>query len=246
MFRSITALSLLLSMSLQGQDVAGVQPAASRWSVGVNAAPAMAYRQLAELRAHQYTSIIMDNRNEREIPLLTGHGSLMAAYALSEKIGIEGGIGYSRFGWDHPLKDLTFGDQIDPRRGFVYSTSADLARPITFRETFHYLDIPIRATVSLGRGKLKWIGSLGVSASILMRASHISIYAEGRKEYEQHLFGRFNLFPTIGTGVAYRLNDRHELRLEPTFRYGMLKITDQPITGYLWSAGVNLGWYVRL
>jgi hypothetical protein len=246
MFRSITALSLLLAFSVQGQDAAAVQPAASRWSVGLNVTPAMAYRQLVVVQEHPITPYVLNSRNEREIPLITGHGSIMAGYALSEKFGIEGGIGYSRFGWDHPLKDLTFGDQIDPRRGFVYSTSADLARPITFRETFHYLDIPVRATVSLGRGKLKWIGSLGVSASILMRASHISIYAEGRKEYEQHLFGRFNLFPTIGTGLAYRLNDRHELRLEPTFRYGMLKITDQPITGYLWSAGVNFGWYVRL
>jgi len=243
MFRSFTAIALLLTLSMRGQEI---EPAlvASNWSIGLNVAPALSYRQLKVLQEHQITPYIMDSRNEHEIPLITGHASIMAGYALGEKFAIEGGIGYSRFGWDRPFKDLLFGDQIDPRRGFIYSTD-DTAIPTKFRETFQYLDIPIKGMVSLGNRKLKWISSIGVSASILMRASHISIYADDRKEYAHENFERFNLFPVISTGVAYRLNDRHEFRMEPTFRYGMLKIIDSDITGYLWSAGLNFGWYRR-
>jgi hypothetical protein len=34
--------------------------------------------------------------------------------------------------------------------------------------------------------------------------------------------------------------------MEPTFRYGLLKIIDQPVTAYLWSAGLNITCYYAL
>lgn len=33
------------------------------------------------------------------------------------------------------------------------------------------------------------------------------------------------------------------LRIEPTFSYGLLKIIDAPVTGYLYSGGINIGYY---
>lgn len=50
----------------------------------------------------------------------------------------------------------------------------------------------------------------------------------------------------ISAGIDYRMNDRMNLRVEPTFRYGVMKITDAPITAYLFNAGLNIGYYVRL
>jgi hypothetical protein len=47
-------------------------------------------------------------------------------------------------------------------------------------------------------------------------------------------------------GLEYRLKNSFFIRAEPTFRYGILKIIDQPVTEYLWNAGLNIGVYYDL
>ena len=56
-------------------------------------------------------------------------------------------------------------------------------------------------------------------------------------------YNKVNISPSVSAGIDYRINDRHHLRIEPTFRYGVLKIIDEPITGYLYSGGLNIGYY---
>ena len=50
----------------------------------------------------------------------------------------------------------------------------------------------------------------------------------------------------ISVGMEYRIGERMDLRVEPTFRYGVLRIIDGPIIGYLYSGGVNVVFYCGL
>jgi hypothetical protein len=50
----------------------------------------------------------------------------------------------------------------------------------------------------------------------------------------------------MSAGVDYRINEKMNLRIEPTFRYGVLKIIDMPVTGYLYSGGINVAYYYGL
>ena len=59
-------------------------------------------------------------------------------------------------------------------------------------------------------------------------------------------FKAFNLFPWFGTGVAFHPGGRWEWRLQPTVRYGALRIIDTPITAHLFSGTVDLGVLFRL
>ena len=56
-------------------------------------------------------------------------------------------------------------------------------------------------------------------------------------------YRRFNISPTISVGFDYKVNSRMNLRVEPTFRYGILTIIDAPIHGYLYNAGLNISYY---
>jgi hypothetical protein len=50
----------------------------------------------------------------------------------------------------------------------------------------------------------------------------------------------------ISAGAEYKIKNKMYVRIEPTFRYGVLKIIDAPVTAYLWNAGLNMGFYYRL
>lgn len=242
MFRSCTAIAFIMALSVQGQDSTSVMHH-SKWSVGVNGSPDLAYRKLEVVEPIAFPSII-DLRDRIEVPRFAYSGRVMIGYSFNDRLGLETGVGYSLLGWQLDFSELTFGDQIDERRGFMYDPAIPQIK--AWRQAFHYLDFPLKGTLILGKGRLRSISSLGISVSILMRATSTFITSDDRSVTDQDYFEQINLFPMISTGITYRLNDRHELRVEPIFRYGILRIIEPPITGYLWSGGVNFGWYVRL
>lgn len=231
----------LLIGSVTAQDSAAHR---SRWSIGINGSPDVAYRKLEIIEPSEIASSIVDGRNERELPVIGVTAALMGGYSFNDRFGIEAGVGYALLGWEIDLSELSFGDQIDPRRGFAYSTDPALQGLKTLRQQFHYLNFPIKGTVTVGKRRWRWISSAGISFGIMMRARNVIIYEDDRSSWDQDYYERFNLFAQLSTGVLYQLSDRHQFRLEPTFRYGLLPIiNDTPITGYLWSVGFNVGWY---
>ncbi len=60
---------------------------------------------------------------------------------------------------------------------------------------------------------------------------------------QQYKFNKFNLSPTISLGIDYTITEKFNFKIEPTFRYGILKIIDAPLISYLWSAGLNMSFY---
>ncbi len=186
------------------------------------------------------SEFIVSSRNDREIPRNGGSVALMAGYSINVRFAIEAGVGYTLHGWADNYEGVTF-IAIDP------VNSIDPAIPMTYavRQEFHYLDIPLRGTMSFGKGRWRSISSVGVSANLLMRATFVSIFNGERSSTEHDYYEKFNFTAFASTGIAFLPNDRNEFRLEPTFRYALLPIIDAPITGYLWSVGLNIGYYRR-
>lgn len=224
---------MLVALFSQGQD--------RRFFVGIQASPDLAYRSLELVDRNTFSEVIIDARNRLEVPRLGFTGSLVAGCALSEQFALEAGVGYSLHGWALDFSELSFGDQIEPRRGFIYNTNDVIS---SLNREFHYLNLPVRATLTLGKGRLRSISSVGASASILLKANSVSVINGDRNVLQQDGYNAFNLFPMISSGVAYALGENGALRLEPTFRFGALKLRDYPIAERLWSAGLQLG-YVR-
>jgi hypothetical protein len=43
-----------------------------------------------------------------------------------------------------------------------------------------------------------------------------------------------------------RISPIMRIKVEPTFRYGLLKITDTPVSGHWYSGGLNVSYLVRI
>ncbi len=217
---------------------------------GVNLLPMMAYRELFLTEKNDITAAISEWRDEFEEPRFAFGGSIMCAYDLSARLSVEGGFGYSLMGYQLNTDKLTFGDEVDPNRGFFYQNNIVSLRAI--RYSFHYLELPLRLVLHCGSGRIRSISGIGLSTGLLLKGTITMIMGKTDGSTEKNTnestydFNRIGLFPSISTGVSYSVSDRIELRLEPQARYSVLRIIDAPVTARLWSAGVGFGFMWRL
>lgn len=242
---------MLLSLVLMAGSAFGqMRPRAPEpWTIGFRAGVGMGYRTLSANLTTLENELIIGIRNEREVPKLALTTVVNMGKQLGKRIGVEMGLGYHQLGWVHrvDLEDLTFGDIIDPRRGYIYATDNAIPSKTTFKDSFHYIEIPIGLTVRVGKGRLRSVSAVGMAPSILIAARGRTIYeyGDGTKEetrYEKaEDFKGFNWFAYFSTGIALRTGDRFEWRLQPTLRYGLVDILDAPITASLYSGTVDLG-----
>lgn len=209
---------------------------------GVNLLPSMAYRDLVLMEKNATTSSILAFRNDYEEPRFAYGANIMCALDLSDRLSVEGGIGYSLMGYQLNMEALTFGDQIDPNRGFIYETN-DV--PTAVRYSIEYLELPLRLVIGFSEGRLSSITGLGFTTSYLFRSGRSLRSSDGTVDRwdttSEDDYHTIDLFPTLSTGAAYTLSDHIELRLEASGRYGISRINDAPITEHLWSAGLGCG-----
>ena len=152
----------------------------------------------------------------------------------SKSLEFETGLLYSRKGYQTKNNTL-IPEQPDPampvKAKFIYN--------------YNYIDIPLKVNVVFGESNVRFITGAGVVTNILLGEKVTSIfeYSNGNtvKKTEPSTFNnkKINLSPMISAGVDYKLKEKTSLRLEPTFRYGLL----QP---NIWSAGLNVDYYCTL
>lgn len=226
----------------------------SRWSIGVVVPPGIAYRTLSVTSTSAIAPTTMHGSDQREDPRPNVCAQIALRYRLSPLFSLESGIGYALMGWQQRIdvSALTFGDMIDPRRGYLYSTSDLMPSAMRLLDSYHYVEIPVQASLHLGHSRLRSVTSIGISTSYLVRYSHTVITEYGDGSHHRNStdltssFKQFGLFPTISSGVSYQVSDRMELQMQPTFRYGVLNVIDAPITANLWSAGLAFSAWMKL
>lgn len=242
---------LLFALALvAGSATAQMRPRAPEpWTFGIRAGVGMGYRTLSANLATLENELIIAIRDEREVPKLAVGTVVNMGKQLGKRIGVEMGLGYHQLGWVHrvDLEDLTYGDIIDPRRGYIYATDNAIPSKSTFKDSFHYIEMPIGLTVRVGKGRLRSVSAVGMAPSIMVAARGRTIYeyGDGTKEETRYQksedFKGFNWFAYLSTGLALRTSDRFEWRLQPTVRYGLVDILDAPITASLYSGTVDVG-----
>lgn len=236
--------SLLLPFLVLANVSQGQTDSTRHWTIGVGVGAGLGYRALSNTTTSNTVDLIIRSRDEREEPRIALGGHVGAGFQLSRRIGVEAGIGYVQQGWQGHIDggDFIFRDPIDP-------LIIDPAIPerITFIEVFHYLDLRLGATLTLGKGRWRSISALGVAPALLIAArTRINTeYADGRNTRESRepleTFNTYNLFPYFSTGVAFHPGGRWEWRLQPSVRYGTLRIIDAPITAHVFSGTVDFG-----
>jgi hypothetical protein len=239
MKQQLLIIALMLTAPFaRGQDATG-RSKASRLHVGVQASPDIAYRSLLLVHRNPASENIIAARNHHDMQRLGFTGNFFVGYSFSERIALEIGAGYALRGWEIDISKLTFGDAIDPRRGFIYNTN-DVLGPV--REDFHFIHVPVRATCTLGQGRLRFIGSIGAAADFLLRAQHVGFWNGERRAQDMDGFRALDLTAIASVGAAIRVWERNIIRVEPTFRHGLLNLRENdPIGVRLWGYGIALG-----
>ena len=219
-----------------------------RWEFGINICPDYCSRTLIAQDGNEQAASLKGSMNSHLIAKIGYTTGLSITRIGSRNIGIEAGIAYSSKGYAHKISDLTFGDPIDPRYGFVYSTdpSIEPSEPVKLVYNYNYLDITFRIFKTFGNRKLKFVTGIGMASNIFLNASVTSVgkYSDGqvkRKTRHDNVndYNSVCFSPLFSIGLDYHFNKKIHLKAEPTFRYGILTTHDGWIKEYLWNAGLN-------
>lgn len=238
----IILIIILLSFSLiaWSQDTTKTtQNSNKQLFLGLSFSPDLAYR--TESSNYYFTEEIA------KIGYTTG---ISARLNITKKFDLESGLFFSNKGYKNNFYGLTFGDMIDPRRGFIYNTQ-NAPSEVEYIYSYYYLDIPIKAVFTFGQRKIHFFTSAGITPNILIKATETSsiTYQSGNNETNTQdapfNYNHFNLSPTISLGIS-RNTEKSILKIEPYYSYGLLKIINAPSTAYLWNYGINIAYYINI
>lgn len=212
----------------------------NRFQLGVSFSPDVCYRTLKEtdITTTQTNIFLIDARNEMETPKFGYTAGVNFSYSLNQHFRIESGLHFSNKGYGMKKQDL-------------YSNQQEPGIPTNFKfiENFYYLDIPLKVNFALGKNKWRFISSVGASANFFLKETQTQVLYFSDKtdrstSSDGYSYNKLNISTMVSLGIDYRLSDKMSLRIEPTFRYGVLKIIDAPVTAYLYSAGMNVGYFI--
>jgi len=241
MKRFLVFIAALSSLSVYAQDAVPEQKTkqGQKVLIGVSFSPDYNYRTLEGNSSS--ADVVVDGRNGSEIAKFGYTTGLNVLFNFSELFGFETGIQFSNKGYKTRNQDMVFDPPIEDKNGKLHVVYS-----------YQYIGIPLKARFSLGKGKLRFTSSIGLTANFLVDAKttrHLD-YPDGEKEKTASSFksdcNTIDISPFVSAGINYRLNKKFHLFAEPTFRYGVIKMVDAPITGHLWNAGLNLGFYYAL
>jgi len=214
--------------------------AQQHFEISVSAAPEICYRTLLNNDGSQMSTSIINLRNETETVKLGYTGGLHLGYNFNERFGFQTGIQYANRGFSTKKIDIA-GSLMDPV----------IPESLKYNYNYHYLEIPAKVNFSFGENQIRLTTSAGLSSAFLIKQSRTFIgYYKDTTTRQVFIsndpYNRFNLFATISAGLEMHISPIMRIKVEPTFRYGLLKITDTPVSGHWYSGGLNVSYLVRL
>jgi hypothetical protein len=239
----IPVLAILCSLSADAQDAFDNKATVESKgiSVGVNFSPDFCFRTLRNNDGSSSYNLVMYLRNKNEVPMFGYSAGLNLQFNCTRHFALETGIQYAHKGYQTKRITLTY-EQPDPNA------------PQHVKTTYHYyyVDIPLKANFIFGKSRLRFLTSGGLSTNILIKENQSMIleYADSRKKsstgvpvYDKR---KLNISSLVSIGIDYKLNPKISIVVQPTFRYGIIKTPDTPVSSNLWSAGLNTGLSCRL
>lgn len=205
--------------------------------LGVNYSPDLNYRTL------QSEEISLIWSQSEGIPVFGFTTGVNAVYNFTHLLGLEIGLQYSQKGYQG--KRYT---SFDP----IQANDPNIPEERKTIDKFHYIDVPIKCNLTVGKSNVRFIGSVGFVTNVYISSVQTNevTYGDDHKERvnttDPHDYSPINISPMVSAGIDYKITNRNSIRIEPTFRYGVLKVLDTPQTVFLWNCGLNISWYFGL
>lgn len=222
-----------------------------RLQLGLSFSPDYCFRSIINNDGSSGSGSIISSRDSNEKGKIGYTTGLNLIYNLGPTLGLELGLHYSNKGYQYVSGyGLTFGSMIDPRTGFAYTSGTPTS--VRFRYNFHYLDVPLKVNFTFGHGTVRFVASAGAALNVLFseKVRAVIKYDDGHTERNSYTstydYNTINISPLVSAGIDLQLGSNSNLRIMPVFRYGVVKIIDDPVSARLWNAGIHIGYYIGL
>jgi len=232
---------LFSSISIYGNDTASTK--SRRIFIGANFSADHCYRALTKNDRNfpndQWT-MAKKFDDSVEVPKFGYTAGITFGFQINKRISIETGIQYSNKGYK----------TIPIMTAYNWNEAEAIATNII---NYSYLDFPLRVNFSFLKKRIQILASIGTALNCLVQTSTKTIPEtptitfKTKTNVSLYPYKKINISPMASVGLKYKINTRMNLRVEPTFRFSMLNIDAKSYrTTHLWSAGLNIGYYIDL
>ncbi len=172
-------------------------------------------------------------------PKLSYTAGLDFLFLLNQRITFQSGLHYSNKGSRTKKMYLT------DMNGVPHDPEA-----ITVMTNYHYLELPAKINYNIHFDKFSYYLSGGIVTGFLagVNTRNKLFYQNGDIVKNQinemdDSANRINLSVALGTGLDLFINSKMTLRIEPSFRMSLLKLSSGAFAkDYLWNSGVNFSY----
>ena len=228
---------ILISLTVKGQHKYPTQ----KILIGFNFSPDYSFRTFKNNDGNSSTDLVIQTRKDIENPKFGYTTGLNVCINFSQNAAFETGIQFSNKGYKTKVQGLVY-----------YPPNQILPTGVKIIYAYQYIGIPLKAKVFFGKSKVRFLSSIGFMTNFLLNVKQTNNfeYSNGTTEKKTQSstseFKKIDISPMISVGVDYKLNNKIHLLVEPTFRYGIIKTKDAPVSEKLWNAGLNVGFYHEL
>lgn len=228
------------SLIVHGQEIKPIKKF-NKIFIGYNFSPDYSFRTLKNNDGSSSSDIVIKNRNEIELAKFGFTTGLNICFSFTNLIGLETGIQYSNKGYKTKNQDLIY-----------FPLNPSLPTKAKTIYTYQYIGIPVKAMFTVGKSRTRFLSSVGFMTNFLLSAKQTTNfeYSDGKTDEKKQSttsgFKKIDISPMISVSIDYEINDKIHFLAEPTFRYGVIKTKDAPVTEKLWNAGLNIGFYYGL
>lgn len=216
--------------------------------LAVEGEPNMAYRFLTS-NGDGISNQIKDFLDQNEVSIIGGYAGLAGLFQFNNWIEISIGLNYSRLGYQTRKMEFL-------GSGTGSNSISDVQTHFRVSDQYDYVGIPLSFSFLIGKKRVRMIAGVGVTPNFLFSGNRImkNYYLDGSiKQNNSNLLDnntsnlrRFNVMAFANVGVEIDVSTRIAVRISPSFSYGVVKLTDSPVSGFLWSAGVRFGLLLNL
>lgn len=235
--RCFTVISLLVHMAVLAQpDITVVK--VSKFYGGLNASVDLPYRRTGFINEIERVSVVEKNIRNAEGPMPSYTSSILFGYRLTRSIGVEIGVTYAVRNFSIDWSKVNF------VRPVQYPWPQLEPVVVEDRWEMRHILIPVRGVFTVGEGRVRSVSTVGAAGSLfeLGKAWPLSPYLSSALGLELH---RFNVSATISTGAAIDMGRTSQLRIEPVFYYGLSPFSTHAVKTYLYTMGLNVGYFVH-
>lgn len=229
-----------LSFGVNAQDEMG-----AAWNIGAYISPEISYRQLRSDDNSLLTKEILRQRDSIETASALFSTGLIFEYILDEKLSLRTGFHYLQRGY-RSKSEVTYPPTSSTPEGQRIS--------FIFRDRYHYFGIPLQLSYKfIKKSSLQFGISAGLSLDMLTFTSFYNTVigpdeTENSKDFVPvyaNESAAFIFSPSllISLPIDLKMNANNYIRFEPRYSQMLRPVYDNPIRGYLYNFGLQMGYF---